>query len=427
MKYTRPRGTHDITPLEIDRWRAVEAAFGDAFDRFGYRGIRTPVFEATELFVRAVGEHSDIVTKEMYTFTDRGGRSLTLRPENTASVIRAYLENGMHRWGGVQRLWYLGPMFRYDRPQAGRYRQFHQVGAEALGSANPGLDAEIIQVVVEALAALGFAHIDVRLNSVGSEKSRGPYRGVLLDAIRSLANTPGSAISPEGLERYTKNPLRIFDAKEYDDELKRRLPVISDHLVDEDAEHFARVREILGALNIPFTADPQLVRGLDYYTRTVFEIYHGERGAQSALCGGGRYDELVAECGGPPTPAIGFSAGIERIVDALPADSAAAVDRGEGIRYYVACIGAGAEARALAAARLLRGFGSAQVDLSGRSRKTQLEAAARKKARVAVVVDAGSPGVVEWHDLAARAEARVAEDGLEAQARAERNREGEQR
>jgi histidyl-tRNA synthetase len=423
MKYSRPRGTHDVTPAEIDRWRAVETAFSDTFDRFGYRGIRTPVFEPTELFVRAVGEQSDIVTKEMYTFTDRGGRSLTLRPENTASVIRAYLENGMHRLGGVQRLWYCGPMFRYDRPQAGRYRQFHQVGAEALGSASPAVDAEIIQIVVESLAALGFSGLDVRLNSVGSEASRERYRGVLLDAIHAMS----AEIGDEAIGRYAKNPLRIFDSKEYGDAIKHRLPPISRYLVEEDARHFDRVRESLAALGIAFTHDVHLVRGLDYYTRTVFEVYHGDRGAQSALCGGGRYDDLVAECGGPATPAVGFSAGLERVIDALPADSPAAVDRGEGIRYYVVCAGADAEPRALRAARVLRAFGPAQVDLSGRSRKTQLEAAAKKRAAVAVVVDAAAPGVVEWHDLSARRDARVAEDALEAHARAASNHEGEQR
>ncbi|HEX6790717.1 MAG TPA: histidine--tRNA ligase [Candidatus Krumholzibacteria bacterium] len=408
MKYTRPRGTHDITPAEIDRWRAVESVFERAFDRFGYRGIRTPVFEHTELFVRAVGEQSDIVSKEMYTFKDRGDRDLTLRPENTASVIRAYLENGMHRWGGIQRLWYIGPMFRYDRPQAGRYRQFHQVGAEVLGSASPAVDAEIIQIVVEALGALGFTGLDVRLNSVGTEKSRSRYRDVLLAAIRQHADE----IAPEALERYTKNPLRIFDSKDYGEKLKRALPVISDYLVDEDASHFARVRDLLGALAIPFTEDRHLVRGLDYYTRTVFEVYYGAAGAQSALCGGGRYDDLVRECGGPDTPAVGFSCGLERIVEAMPAATGTA----PGIHYYVVCVGA-AEARALSAARTLRAIAPAEADLSGRSRKTQLEAAAKKKARVAVVVDESAPGALEWHDLRARTETRVDEDRLEAFAR----------
>lgn len=410
MKYSRPRGTHDVTPLEISRWHAVERVFQSTLERYGYREIRTPIFESTELFVRAVGEQSDIVSKEMYTFKDRGDRSLTLRPENTASVIRAYLENGMHRWGGIQRLWYAGPMFRYDRPQAGRYRQFHQVGAEAIGSDSPALDAEIIQVVVDALGALGFEGLDVRLNSVGTEASRVRYRKVLLDAIESL----GNEVAPEALARYRQNPLRIFDSKEYGAAFKQRLPLIADHLVAEDRLHFVRVKELLRSLGVPFTEDVHLVRGLDYYTRTVFEVYHGAHGAQSALCGGGRYDALVAECGGPDTPAIGMSAGLERIVEALPAPG----DKNEDAapRYYVVCVGAGAEARALQAARVLRKSGSVEVDVSGRSQKTQLEAASKKKARVAVLVDATGPEVA-WHDLATRGEVRVALAALEAHAR----------
>ena len=411
MKYSRPRGTHDVTPMEISRWLAVEAAFQRAFDRYGYRGIRTPIFESTDLFVRAVGEQSDIVTKEMYTFTDRGGRSLTLRPENTASVIRAYLENGMHRWGGIQRLWYAGPMFRYDRPQAGRYRQFHQVGAEAIGSSSPALDAEIIQLVVEVLGELGFSGVDVRVNSVGTEASRERYRGVLWQAIEAV----GAELAPEALARYRKNPLRIFDSKEYGTTLKQRLPLISDHLVGEDREHFARVTELLAGLGVPFSNDPYLVRGLDYYTRTVFEVYHGVHGAQSALCGGGRYDTLVEACGGPQTPAIGMSVGLERIIEALPEERAAHEDAAP--RYYVVCAGAGAELRALQAARALRAFGGVEVDVSGRSQKTQLEAASKKKARVAVVVGEAGPDVA-WHDLAGRSEARVALDALDVHARA---------
>jgi histidyl-tRNA synthetase len=422
MKYTRPRGTHDVTPLEFGRWRAVESAFERAFDRFGYRGIRTPIFESTDLFVRAVGEQSDIVTKEMYTFTDRGGRSLTLRPENTASVIRAYLENGMHRWGGVQRLWYAGPMFRYDRPQAGRYRQFHQVGAEAIGSGNPALDAEMIQLVHEVLCELGFGGIDVRVNSVGTEKSRARYRTVLLDAIRALSDE----IDPESLERYAANPLRIFDSKEYGDKLKRRLPVISDYLVEDDAAHFARVCDALAAVSVPYQKDPYLVRGLDYYTRTVFEVYHGEHGAQSALCGGGRYDNLVRDCGGPDTPATGFSVGLERVVAALPEAEAKAADVDALIGFYVVCVGEAAAARGLAVARELRALDGAQVDLSDRSRKKQIESAMKSGARAAVVVDDDRPGEVVWHDFKLKTETTVAEADLAAFAKRAVAKEGEQ-
>ena len=408
MKYTRPRGTQDIIPPDIETWRYVEDVFYHTFDRFGYRGIRTPIFEPTDLFVRAVGEETDIISKEMYTFVDRGGRSLTLRPENTASVIRAYLENGMHRWGGIQRLYYLGPMFRYDRPQAGRYRQFHQVGAEAIGSGSPAIDVEVIQLVVESFRALGFDQVEIRLNSVGSLKSREPYRRVLLEAIEGCSQE----LSGDALERYRKNPLRIFDSKDYGDKLKRRLPVVIDHLVEEDRKHFERVKQLLVATDMPFVEDPYLVRGLDYYTRTVFEVYHQEHGAQSALCGGGRYDDLVEQCGGPPTPAIGFSIGLERVIASLPEDGAARRDTGEKIEYYIVCADGEAAARALRAATVLRRFGNAEVDLSGRSVKKQLQVAADKRAVHAVIVASDRQDAVVCKRLAGRTETVVADDSL---------------
>ncbi len=398
MKYRRPRGTHDIVPPESHVWAAVEGVFADVLERYGYAWIRTPIIEPTELFVRAVGEESDIVTKEMYTFEDRGGRSITLRPENTASVIRAYLENGLHRRGGVQRLCYAGPMFRYDRPQAGRYRQFHQVGAEAIGSDAPALDAEMIAMVVEALGRLGFRGVDVRLNSVGGAGSRGPYRRILREAIDARADR----LAPGVRERYADNPLRIFDAKDVDAAFKRQLPVISDHLVDDDREHFARVRDALDALGVSYAHDPHLVRGLDYYTRTVFEIYHEDTGAQSALCGGGRYDGLVEECGGPPTPAIGFSAGLERIVDALPDDSPAR-QAGAPSPLAVVCCDADGAARALALAAGLRARGIVIADLSMRSLRKQARAAEQAGARFVVAV-AGATGEVTVRDVRAREE-----------------------
>jgi histidyl-tRNA synthetase len=250
--------------------------------------------------------------------------------------------------------------------------------------------------------------VDVRLNSVGTEKSRAPYRVVLEDAIRALRDE----IDDAAMDRYTANPLRIFDSKEYGEKLKKRLPVIAEYLVDEDREHYARVREALAAVAVPFSDDPWLVRGLDYYTRTVFEVYHGEQGAQSALCGGGRYDNLVRECGGPDTPAMGFSAGLERIVDALPRANARAAQPATPARFYVACVGEGAGARGLAVASALRPHGGAVADLSERSRKKQLEAAAKSGSRVAVVVDASRPGETEWHDLRDRTETVVAEAEL---------------
>lgn len=408
MKYTRPRGTQDIVPPEIDKWRFVEDSFQTTFDRFGYRGIRTPVFESTDLFVRAVGEETDIISKEMYTFTDRGGRSLTLRPENTASVIRAFLENGMHRLGGIQRLCYFGPMFRYDRPQAGRYRQFHQVGAEAIGSFNPALDVELIDVVVSTFRSLGFRNVELKLNTVGSTASRGPYRDLLLEAIDGL----GGELSPAALERYRKNPLRIFDSKDYDESLKKKLPVITDHLPAGEMDHFARVKELLAAGGIAFQEDPYLVRGLDYYTKTVFELYHEEHGAQSALCGGGRYDDLVEQCGGPATPAIGFSVGLERLLGALPQDSPALVEKDGIIDYYVVCADDGAAARTLATAARLRATGNTETDLSGRSVKKQLQAAGRKRARFAVVVSSEHDGTVLLKNLRDHSEEMIADESV---------------
>jgi histidyl-tRNA synthetase len=413
MKYSRPRGTQDIIPPEIDKWRFVENAFQTTFDRFGYRGIRTPIFESTDLFVRAVGEETDIISKEMYTFQDRGGRSLTLRPENTASVIRAYLENGMHRWGGIQRLCYFGPMFRYDRPQAGRYRQFHQVGAEAIGTLNPALDVELIQVVIQTFGELGFKKIELKLNTVGSAASRGPYRDLLLEAIEGV----GDDLSPAALERYRNNPLRIFDSKDYDESLKKKLPVITEHLPAEEMDHFARVKELLGATGIAYDEDPYLVRGLDYYTKTVFEVYHEEHGAQSALCGGGRYDDLIEQCGGPVTPAIGFSIGIERVIDSLPGDSPALKETGGLVDYYVVCADDDAGARALRAAAALRRVGSAEADLSRRSVKKQLQTAGRKRARFAVVVASDEADTVMWKDMENRTEDRIADASIAERAR----------
>jgi histidyl-tRNA synthetase len=413
MKYSRPRGTQDIIPPDIDKWRYVEDVFQKAFDRFGYRGIRTPILESTELFVRAVGEETDIISKEMYTFTDRGGRSLTLRPENTASVIRAYIENGMHRWGGIQRLYYLGPMFRYDRPQAGRYRQFHQIGAEAIGSLNPALDVEMIQLVIEPFAALGFDKIQLKLNTVGSASSREPYRNLLLEAIERT----GGELKPAALERYRKNPLRIFDSKDCSEAFKRKLPAIIDHLPAEELDHFARVKKHLDAAGVAYEEDPYLVRGLDYYTKTVFEVYHEEHGAQSALCGGGRYDDLVEQCGGPPTPAIGFSVGIERVIDSLPADSPAVTTTSGSLDYYVVVSDTGASARALRAAAVLRGCGTVEVDLSDRSVKKQLQVASKKRARFAVVVASDNGDTVLWKDVKNRTDERIADGSLLGHAR----------
>ncbi|MDH3217031.1 MAG: histidine--tRNA ligase [Candidatus Krumholzibacteria bacterium] len=407
MKYHRPRGTQDIVPPNVYTWRYVEGVFDSTFLRFGYQPLRTPIFESTDLFLRSVGEATDIVSKEMYTFLDRGGRSLTLRPENTAAVIRAYLDGGMHRVAGISRLSYIGPMFRYDRPQAGRYRQFHQVGVEAIGNLSAMLDIEVIEVVMTALSELGFEGLNVKLNSVGCPVCREDYTTVLGEALEKHMER----LCDDCKVRARINPLRVFDCKR-DSEVKKELPSISDHLCDECSSHFAIVRSLLRAVGRSFELDPQLVRGLDYYTKTTFEILHGSLGAQNALCGGGRYDNLVEQCGGPSTPAVGFSAGLERIISVLPAG----VDQERSliprIDFYVACADEDSAERALKAANVLRTFGNVEVDASMRTLKTQLKHAEKTRARVTVIVGADSPHRLRWKDMDERSQVEVEDDGL---------------
>lgn len=405
MKYTRPRGTQDILPPDVYLWRRVESVFEDTFEAYGYEPVRTPIFEHTDVFLRSVGEATDIVSKEMYTFVDRGGRSVTLRPENTAAVIRAYLENGLHRRGGITRLCYTGPMFRYDRPQAGRYRQFHQVGLEAIGSDNPVVDAETIDVVMAALEALGFDSLAVKINSVGCSECREPYGAVLRRELERLKGR----FCEDCVGRTEKNPMRVFDCKKCE-EVKNELPSISDHLCPACADHFAQVRSHLDLLERRYEIDPRLVRGLDYYTRTTFEILHGSLGAQNALCGGGRYDDLVEQCGGPPTPAVGFSAGLERIISVLPEGSPARKAGRKAPDFYVACVGEQAAPRAVLVARDLRRLGTVEVDASMRVLKTQLRQAERAGARVSVIVESALPLHVKWRDMAKREQIDV-EDG----------------
>ncbi len=381
MKYTKPRGTNDFFGDRMEDWSLVELALAGYLRSCGYREIRTPVFESTELFVRTVGEATDIVTKEMYTFPDRKGRSLTLRPENTASVMRAYLENGLYRSGGIARYWYAGPMFRYDRPQAGRYRQFHQIGAEALGSKGPGIDAEIIETSLGLYRALGFPELEVRLNSVGCPVCRPAFKQVLTAALEGLRGELCGAC----LERTGTNPLRIFDCKECGP-VKERLPRITEHLCADCRDHFTKLQGMLGDMGIRFALDPLLVRGLDYYTKTAFEILHPSLGAQNALCGGGRYDGLAEDCGGPSIPAVGFSAGMERLMEILPPGFAAA-RRDRRTDVFVAVLDASFDARALRIARELRARGrSVLVDLSERGLKRQLKAASDELAPIAVIV-----------------------------------------
>jgi histidyl-tRNA synthetase len=304
-------GTKDILPIDIPRWNHLEKIVKEIFGKFNYKEIRTPIFEVTQLFARGIGEGTDIVSKEMYTFLDRSGDSLTLRPELTASVVRAFVEHSLDKKQGLNKLFYIGPMFRQERPQAGRFRQFHQFGAEVLGSHDPLLDAEMIIMAHDVIAKLGLKNLEVKINSLGIPSSREEYKNVL----RQYLNQHLDKLSEESRKRMDLNILRIFDSKdERDKSIMISAPLLINYLDEESILHFDKVKTALTKANIPFQVDASLVRGLDYYTNTTFEIVSGSVGSQSALCGGGRYNGLVKELGGPDLPGVGFAAGIERIL-----------------------------------------------------------------------------------------------------------------
>ena len=319
-------GTKDILPSEISRWHYLENLLRETFKTFNYKEIRTPIFEETALFARGIGEETDIVSKEMYTFKDRSETSITLRPENTAGVVRAFIEQSLGAQQSLNKLYYIGPMFRQERPQAGRLRQFHQFGAEALGSTSPLLDAEMIQVAYHILKNLGLKNLVVKINSLGIPEVRENYKNVLRDFLKDKKEK----LSEESRKRFDTNILRIFDSKiEVDQQIMKDAPLLINYLDEQSKNDFDVVKNYLTKVGISFEVDPSLVRGLDYYTKTTFEIVSGSVGSQSALCGGGRYDLLVEELGGKATPGVGFAAGMERILLAcenekslnLPSDS----------------------------------------------------------------------------------------------------------
>lgn len=304
-------GTKDILPVDISKWHYLEKLLRETFQLFNYKEIRTPIFEETALFARGIGEETDIVSKEMYTFKDRSETSITLRPENTAGVVRSFIEQSLGAQQSLNKLYYIGPMFRQERPQAGRLRQFHQFGAEALGSTSPLLDAEMIQVAYHILKNLGLKNLVVKINSLGIPEVRENYKNILRDYLKDKKDN----LSEESRKRFETNILRIFDSKiEVDQTIMKNAPLLIDYLDEESKNDFDVVKNYLKKVGIPFEVDPALVRGLDYYTKTTFEIVSGSVGAQSALCGGGRYDLLVEELGGKATPGVGFAAGMERIL-----------------------------------------------------------------------------------------------------------------
>ena len=374
------KGTHDILPSDSSQWQHLEQIVHDVCGRFRYEEIRTPVFEETRLFSRSVGEDTDIVSKEMYTWEDRDGTSLTLRPELTASVVRSYIQHNLGSQAPVQRLYYMGPRFRRERPQKGRQRQFHQFGVEAFGSENPEQDAEIIAIAWHILSACGLNKTaSLQLNSIGSSKCRSDYRNVLKDFIRPNRDQ----FSETSQKRFDTNPLRILDTKlEHEQTLLEGAPMVSECYTAEDKAHLESLQNFLTAMEIPFTIDPRLVRGLDYYSRTVFEFTSPVLGAQDALLGGGRYDGLVETLGGKPTPGIGFAAGMERFLIAM--DDQSNVSKTD---VYFVCLGEAGLSTALSLTNELRQSRfNVMFDPLRRSLKAQLREANKSGARFALIL-----------------------------------------
>ena len=399
------RGLVDLLPQQTPLWQHLEATAREHFRRAGVAEIRTPLLEHTELFARGIGEATDVVGKEMYTFVDRGDRSCTLRPEGTASVVRAAIEHGLLSQG-AQRLWYGGPMFRYERPQAGRQRQFHQIGVEWLGVADAASDAEVIALAWDLLASLGVGGLALELNSLGSPEDRAAYREQLVTWLEVHRDQ----LDADSQARISTNPLRVLDSKNPETQaLLAGAPTLAEALCPESRERFAAVQEALTALAIPFVLNPRLVRGLDYYSHTAFEITSSQLGAQATVCGGGRYDGLVQQLGGPATPAIGWALGMERLVLLL---SQASAPPGQSIDLYVVSRGEAAEALALPLARACRAAGLAvEWDASGAAFAKQFKRADRSGARYAAVIGDGeaAEGVARLKDLRAEvAEQRLA-------------------
>jgi histidyl-tRNA synthetase len=386
-----PRGTFDILPESAAQRRVVEEQVEKILGAAGYRRIETPTFEATELFARGVGQATDIVQKEMYTFDDGGGRSLTLRPEGTAPVCRAYLEHGMRKLAQPVKLWYLSSFFRAEAPQRGRYRQFWQVGAEAIGSTAPETDAELIVLLADLLEALGVRETRLRLSSLGTPETRTAYR----EELKAFLRSHQGELSEEVRSRIDLNPLRAFDSGDQATRaVMRDAPILLDRLNDDDAEHFAQVRALLDDAGVRYELDSTLVRGLDYYTRTVWEFTSDALGAQSGVGGGGRYDGLIELLDGPPTPGVGWAAGVERMLLA----AGEVVGPAELVDLFVALATPDGTRTAFDLAREARRAGlQAQLELAGRSLKGQLKHADRIHARWVAIV--GENGVVTLKDM----------------------------
>ncbi|UWG95629.1 histidine--tRNA ligase [Dehalobacter sp. DCM] len=383
MGIQRPKGTQDIIPGSVEKWHYLEEQIHAICSEYGYKEIRTPIFEATELFQRGVGETTDIVNKEMYTFLDKGERSITLRPEGTASVCRAYSENKLYALQQPVKMYYLGPMFRYENTQAGRFRQFHQFGAEVLGGEDPMVDAEIICLIWELLRRLGLKGLEVQINSVGCPKCRAEHR----TRLQEFLHEKKAGLCADCQNRFSKNPMRILDCKNKTCQtLTENAPTTLDTLCEDCSTHFEKVKSYLEIADIRYRINPKMVRGLDYYQKTAFEISAEGIGAQSAICGGGRYDGLVAEIGGPPTPGIGFAMGLERILSVMEKQNIQ-IDTDPVSPIILAALGDHARKEAF---KLMSDFRQAGLpvimDLLGRGLKNQLKYADREHARYVLII-----------------------------------------
>ena len=408
----RPRGTRDLLPPESRLWQAVESVARDVFDAFGAEEIRTPLFESTELFVRSVGESTDIVHKEMYTFTDRKGRSLTLRPEGTASVARAWIENRLHDRTHPLRLYYMGPMFRYERMQRGRYRQFSQIGLEILGANTPLADAELLLALHELFTRLGFSDLEFHLNNLGDPEDRSRYQQVLRETLDSHRH----GLCSDCQRRLAENPLRVLDCKvPACQQLAARAPSMASVASEASRAHVAAVEAHLVRLGIPFVHNERLVRGLDYYLRTVFEVVSPQLGAGTVLCGGGRYDRLIADLGGPAIPGVGFAVGEDRLVEVLPEPFRSTV-LGRS-RLYLVPLGPAAAEQALVLARGWMQAGvPVEVEVTGRSLKSALKRADRDALQAVAILgeDELASGKVAVRDLGRGAQEHVSPDAVPA-------------
>jgi histidyl-tRNA synthetase len=387
MSYQKPKGTNDLLPGVTEKWQFVEETARLIFRDYQYQEIRTPIFEHYEVISRSVGDTTDIVSKEMYDFYDKGDRHVTLRPEGTAPIVRAFVENKLYgpEYAKPYKTYYIGPMFRYERPQAGRLRQFHQIGVEAFGSENPALDVEIMAMALDFFKQLGIQQIKLVINSLGDQETRAAYRQALIDYLEPHAEE----LSADSQRRLHENPLRVLDSKDKKDQaIVSQAPSILDYLNEASKKHFEAVTEMLAALEIPYEVDSTMVRGLDYYTHTIFEIMSEApgMGAQSTICAGGRYNGLVEELGGPATPGFGFGMGIERVLLTMSAEEVAVPVFNE-IDAYVVGIGEETNLETLKITQAIRNFGfSADRDFMNRKPKAQFKTADKLQAKLVLTL-----------------------------------------